>query len=118
MQHIPFTDATCPTSELCENRNEARICDFLWLRENKRGCCLVPKQIISLGSFVSFPALPSLIPITMNYEASKTLQINENQKVHLLLETEITPDPTAEALELDDAIKVGAEAEKLSVYRN
>lgn len=75
---------------------------------------MVPKQIVHLGPWVSFPALPCLIPITMNYEISKTLHIDEKNKIHLLLETEITPDPRAESLEIDDAIKVGAE--KLSLY--
>ncbi|KAL5274470.1 HLCS family protein [Megaselia abdita] len=105
--HSDINDATSATSELCTNRNNARICDFLWLKDNKRGCCLVPKQIVHLGPWVSFPSLPTLIPITTNYESSKALQIEENNKIYLLLETEITRHPSAEeAIDCDEAIKV------------
>lgn len=64
----------------------------------------MPKQIVHLGRWVTFPSLPTLIPITMNYEASKTLQIDESNKIHLLLETEITPVPRNEAAESDDDV--------------
>lgn len=46
----------------------------------------------------------------MDYEASKSLQIDENNKVHLLLETEITPNPniSPEAIDFDNAVKVSS----------
>lgn len=70
---------------------------------------MVPKQVVHLGPWISFPSLPTLIPITMNYDASKALHIDENNRIHLLLETELTPDlnSRAEAIDFDDAfIKV------------
>ncbi|EDW81058.1 uncharacterized protein Dwil_GK11222 [Drosophila willistoni] len=55
-------DPTSASSELCGNRNEAKVTDILWLIRNQRGCCLRPIQTLEITPWISFPAAPSWLP--------------------------------------------------------
>ncbi|XP_020799587.1 biotin--protein ligase isoform X3 [Drosophila serrata] len=55
-------DPALASSELCGNRNAAKVTDILWLYGNQRGCCLRPLQTLHITPWISFPAAPSLLP--------------------------------------------------------
>ncbi|KRG01256.1 biotin--protein ligase isoform X2 [Drosophila mojavensis] len=50
------------SSELCCNRNVAKVTDILWLHGNQHGCCLRPLQSVQITPWISFPSAPSLLP--------------------------------------------------------
>ncbi|XP_017963393.1 biotin--protein ligase isoform X4 [Drosophila navojoa] len=55
-------DPTIASSELCCNRNVAKVTDILWLHGNQHGCCLRPLQSVQITPWISFPPAPSLLP--------------------------------------------------------
>lgn len=63
---------------------------MLWTQESLRGVAISPKQILWLGSWMSFPSAPNFVPIDITDIESK-LVLDENNIVHLLLETEVLP---------------------------
>lgn len=71
------------------NHLKARVVDMLWFQNSLRGVVILPKQILWLGSWMSFPSGPNLIPI--DFSDSPRLDIEDNNVIHLLLETELVP---------------------------
>ncbi|XP_043652559.1 biotin--protein ligase isoform X2 [Drosophila teissieri] len=57
-------DPALASSELCGNRNAAKVTDILWLHANQRGCCLRPRQTLHITPWISFPPAPSLLPFS------------------------------------------------------
>ncbi|KAH8407265.1 hypothetical protein KR222_011794 [Zaprionus bogoriensis] len=55
-------DPKLASSELCGNRNAAKVTEILWLHGNQRGCCLRPLQTVEITPWISFPPAPSLLP--------------------------------------------------------
>ncbi|XP_023176975.2 biotin--protein ligase isoform X3 [Drosophila hydei] len=55
-------DPTIASSELCGNRNVAKVTDILWLHGNQHGCCLRPLQSVQITPWISFPPAPSWLP--------------------------------------------------------
>ncbi|KAH8291814.1 hypothetical protein KR054_000989 [Drosophila jambulina] len=67
-------DPALASSELCGNRNAAKVTDILWLYGNQRGCCLRPLQTLHITPWISFPAAPSLLPFA--YAADTLTPVN------------------------------------------
>ncbi|XP_061386228.1 uncharacterized protein LOC133321151, partial [Musca vetustissima] len=89
------------TSELCQNRQIARVTEILWLHDNNRGCCLMPLQSIPTSAWITFPDAPGLRPFHFG-KSPESLQRSLSSHRHhhnrddgglirLLLETETTP---------------------------
>ncbi|XP_034132628.1 biotin--protein ligase isoform X5 [Drosophila guanche] len=100
-------DPSFASSELCGNRNAAKVTDILWLHGNQHGCCLRPLQTLQIAPWISFPAAPALLPfayaadiltpVTTPTESSQpppkrvTLSTDKEQHMQLLLETQVEP---------------------------
>ncbi|XP_067648145.1 uncharacterized protein Hcs isoform X2 [Eurosta solidaginis] len=93
-------DPTLAASDLCCNRNAARISEILWLSGSHRGCCLSPLQVVQLMPWISFDENMSKIDTTLlpfaHSPAPTTLlerleAMKSDQILHLLLETETQP---------------------------
>nr|XP_036675166.1 biotin--protein ligase isoform X4 [Drosophila suzukii] len=100
-------DPALASSELCGNRNAAKVTDILWLHANQRGCCLRPLQTLHITPWISFPAAPSLLPfsyaadtltpVTTPTEADTpprqrvSLSTQGEQRMQLLLEAHVEP---------------------------
>ncbi|XP_064549702.1 biotin--protein ligase isoform X3 [Drosophila montana] len=96
-------DATIASSELCGNRNAAKVTDILWLHGNQHGCCLRPLQTVQITPWISFPPAPSWLPFayaadTVTPTATPTeiepqpritLSPDESQHLQLLLEAQV-----------------------------
>lgn len=78
-------------SDVCVNHAKARVVDMLWHYDSLRGVAISPKQILWLNSWTSFPNGSSLIPVDLDANSSTQLELDENNIVHLLLETELMP---------------------------
>lgn len=78
-------------SDVCINHAKARVVDMLWSQDQLRGVAILPKQILWLGSWMSFPATPSFIPIDVADLDAGILNLDENNLVHLLVEMELVP---------------------------
>ncbi|XP_034662884.1 biotin--protein ligase isoform X4 [Drosophila subobscura] len=101
-------DPSYASSELCGNRNAAKVTDILWLHGNQHGCCLRPRQTLQIAPWISFPAAPALLPfayaadiltpVTTPTESSQpppkqrvTLSTDKEQHMQLLLEAQVEP---------------------------
>ncbi|XP_017044233.1 biotin--protein ligase isoform X2 [Drosophila ficusphila] len=100
-------DPALASSELCGNRNAAKVTDILWLHGNQRGCCLRPLQALNITPWISFPPAPSLLPfsyaadtvtpVTTPTEADSqpkqrvSLSAQDEQRMQLLLEAQVEP---------------------------
>ncbi|XP_052835462.1 biotin--protein ligase isoform X2 [Drosophila gunungcola] len=100
-------DPALASSELCGNRNAAKVTDILWLHANQRGCCLRPLQTLHITPWISFPPAPSLLPfsyaadtvtpVTTPTEAGTpprqrvSLSAQGEQRMQLLLEAHVEP---------------------------
>lgn len=101
------TDPALASSELCCNRNAAKVTDILWLHANQRGCCLRPLQTLHITPWISFPPAPSLLPFsyaadTLTPASTPTeadvprqqrvsLSAQGEERMQLLLEADIEP---------------------------
>ncbi|XP_062122556.1 biotin--protein ligase isoform X1 [Drosophila sulfurigaster albostrigata] len=110
-------DPTFASSELCGNRNAAKVTDILWLHGNQRGCCLRPLQAVQITPWISFPNAPSLLPFahasdtatptTTPTDAQQqqqplpriTLSPDKSQHLHLLVESQIEVQRDAGSLQ-------------------
>uniref|UniRef100_A0A1I8QBH0 BPL/LPL catalytic domain-containing protein n=1 Tax=Stomoxys calcitrans TaxID=35570 RepID=A0A1I8QBH0_STOCA len=93
------------TSELCQNRQVAKVTEILWLHDHYRGCCLMPLQSLHTSAWISFPEAPGLLPFHFG-KAPESLQRSLSLDRHgglirLLLETETTPCYDAELWQKD-----------------
>ncbi|XP_073839153.1 holocarboxylase synthetase-like protein isoform X2 [Musca autumnalis] len=84
------------TSEMCQNRQIARVTEILWLHDNNRGCCLMPLQSIPTSAWITFPDAPGLRPFHFgkspeSLQRSLSLDRHGAGLIRLLLETETTP---------------------------
>lgn len=89
-----FLDSRLATSELCQNRQIAKVTEILWLHENNRGCCLMPLQSIQSSSWISFPDAPGLRPFNFGKipeSLERSLSLDRHGLLRLLVETETTP---------------------------
>ncbi|KMZ01630.1 biotin--protein ligase isoform X1 [Drosophila simulans] len=100
-------DPALASSELCGNRNAAKVTDILWLHANQRGCCLRPLQTLHITPWISFPPAPSLLPFsyaadTLTPASTPTeadvprqqrvsLSAQGEERMQLLLEADIEP---------------------------
>ncbi|KAH8381902.1 hypothetical protein KR009_000835 [Drosophila setifemur] len=98
-------DPLLASSELCGNRNAAKVTDILWLHANQRGCCLRPLQALQITPWISFPKAPSLLPFAYSAEtltpvttpedsapkARVSLSNQGEQRMQLLLEAQVEP---------------------------
>ncbi|XP_022223882.2 biotin--protein ligase [Drosophila obscura] len=108
-------DPSFASSELCGNRNAAKVTDILWLHGNQHGCCLRPLQTLHITPWISFPAAPGLLPFayaadiltpaTTPTEPSLappkqrvTLSTDKEQLMQLLLEAQVEPGQKESAL--------------------
>ncbi|XP_026841085.1 biotin--protein ligase isoform X4 [Drosophila persimilis] len=109
-------DPSFASSELCGNRNAAKVTDILWLHGNQHGCCLRPLQTLQIAPWISFPAAPGLLPFayaadtltpaTTPTEPSPstakqrvTLSSDKEQHMQLLLEAQVEPAQKESALD-------------------
>lgn len=76
------------SSELCTNSSMARISDVIWNEDCQRGAALLPKQHIYLCPWISFPPQPNLVPFNIS---SSNIELNKENLIHILLETELVP---------------------------
>ncbi|EDV92861.1 biotin--protein ligase isoform X2 [Drosophila grimshawi] len=107
--HDDGFDATIASSELCANRNAAKVTDILWLHGNQHGCCLRPLQTVRITPWISFPAAPSWLPFDYAADALTptatptdiepqpriTLSADKTQHLQLLLEAQVERDAAA-----------------------
>ncbi|XP_065355202.1 biotin--protein ligase isoform X2 [Calliphora vicina] len=87
-------DASMATSELCANRQVAKVSEILWLHGNNRGCCVMPLQTLLTTPWISFPEAPGLQPFAFNEPSEsllRSLSLDKNGLIRLLIETEIQP---------------------------
>lgn len=119
-------DPTLASSELCGNRNAAKVTEILWLHGNQRGCCLRPLQSVEITPWISFPPAPGLLPFayaadtatptTTPTEAEPhpriTLSADESKHLQLLLEAQVeqprdagTPNAASVRVRLSVSIK-------------
>lgn len=94
------TDPTLAASDLCYNRNAARVTEILWLSGAHRGCCLSPLQVVQLMPWISFgensvSAETMLLPFAHSNAPAVLLDrlagSSKGKILHLLLETETQP---------------------------
>lgn len=78
------------SSDVCVNHAKARVVDLLWSEDNWRGVAILPKQVVRLNSWVTFPPRTGMIPIDVDRDGP-ALNLDEMNIVYLLLETEVTP---------------------------
>lgn len=83
------TSRPTATSDLCTNASQARISDVIWHENDRQGIALTPKQHVLLDPWISFPQAPNLIPFEVQTHAG--LQLDEQQLLYALLETQIFP---------------------------
>ncbi|XP_068157492.1 biotin--protein ligase isoform X2 [Drosophila tropicalis] len=119
-------DPTYASSELCGNRNEAKVTDILWLMRNQRGCCLRPIQTLEITPWISFPAAPSWLPFdyaadTLTPVASPTaesttpvrprilLSQDKSKHIQLLLEAKVQQTISEEDPSATEALPVRLE---------
>ncbi|EDV47891.1 biotin--protein ligase isoform X2 [Drosophila erecta] len=116
-------DPALASSELCGNRNAAKVTDILWLHANQRGCCLRPLQTLHITPWISFPPAPSLLPFSYSPDTLTpvstpteadvprkqrvSLSAQGEERMQLLLEAHIEPlqPPSSEdraAVRLED----------------
>ncbi|XP_075145553.1 holocarboxylase synthetase-like protein isoform X2 [Haematobia irritans] len=93
------------TSELCQNRQIAKVTEILWLHDHYRGCSLMPLQFLHINNWISFPDAPNLLPFHFD-KAPESLQRSLSLDKHgglirLLLETETTPSYEAAIMQKD-----------------
>jgi hypothetical protein len=86
------------SSELCANKAEARIDDFLWYNDSQRGCAVTPIQRVQLGPWISFPKESNnFVPFDFK---SNNITFVKNLKaddiVNVLIETGINPSLDAD----------------------
>uniref|UniRef100_A0A1A9UDN9 Uncharacterized protein n=1 Tax=Glossina austeni TaxID=7395 RepID=A0A1A9UDN9_GLOAU len=89
-----ITHAFVATSELCSNRSLAKVSQILWLHNNHRGCCLQPLQSIPVTPWITFPKAPGLQPFAFDETPEQirtSLETKQQEKLRLLVETEIEP---------------------------
>ncbi|XP_017098653.2 biotin--protein ligase isoform X1 [Drosophila bipectinata] len=98
-------DPLFASSELCGNRNAAKVTEILWLHANQRGCCLRPLQSLHITPWISFPPAPSLLPFAYSSETltpvatpdesppQQRVSLSEQggQRMQLLLEAQVEP---------------------------
>jgi hypothetical protein len=72
-------------SDLCSNQILAKVQNVIWFNEHARGFSICPIQKINLGSFITFPKTPTMIPF--NYTDEETSELDATELMYLLLET-------------------------------
>jgi len=104
-----YADPTFASSELCGNRNAAKVTEILWLHGNQRGCCLRPLQMLQITPWISFPPAPSLLPFSYAPETVTptttpteahpkpriALSTDKTQHLQLLVESQVEPQREA-----------------------
>ncbi|XP_023297566.2 biotin--protein ligase isoform X1 [Lucilia cuprina] len=100
-------DASMATSELCANRQVAKVSEILWLHGNNRGCCVMPLQTLLTTPWISFPEAPGLQPFAFN-EPSETLlrslSLDKLGLIRLLIETDI--QPSSDDVQQQDIVRI------------
>ncbi|XP_037815457.1 biotin--protein ligase isoform X2 [Lucilia sericata] len=100
-------DASMATSELCANRQVAKVSEILWLHGNNRGCCVMPLQTLLTTPWISFPDAPGLQPFAFN-EPSETLlrslSLDKLGLIRLLIETDI--QPSSDNVQQQDIVRI------------
>ncbi|KPU79433.1 uncharacterized protein Dana_GF17255, isoform B [Drosophila ananassae] len=103
--HDDGFDPLFASSELCGNRNAAKVTEILWLHANQRGCCLRPLQSLHITPWISFPPAPSLLPFAYSSETLTpvaspdesppqqrvSLSDQGEHRMQLLLEAQVEP---------------------------
>ncbi|XP_020713946.1 biotin--protein ligase isoform X1 [Ceratitis capitata] len=93
-------DPTLAASDLCQNRNAARVSEILWLSGVHRGCCLSPVQVVQLMPWISFDENPATVENKLLPFAHSSTQLAESEHfatlkkdkiLHLLLEAGVHP---------------------------
>ena len=82
------------TSELCMNRQVAKVSEILWLHGNYRGCCVMPLQTIQITPWISFPDAPGLQPFAFNEPSDsllRSLSDGKDELIRLLIECDVQP---------------------------
>ncbi|XP_017467645.1 PREDICTED: uncharacterized protein LOC108360017 isoform X2 [Rhagoletis zephyria] len=105
-------DPTLAASDLCYNRNAARVTEILWLNGVHRGCCLSPMQVVQLMPWISFGensvlAETMLLPFAHSNAPAALLErlagSSKGKILHLLLETETQPSNESD---LVDSVRI------------
>lgn len=89
-----LVDASTATSELCVNRQVAKVSEILWLHGNYRGSCVMPLQTLQTTPWITFPVAPGLQPFAFNEPTEtllRSLSLDQHGLIRLLIETEIQP---------------------------
>ncbi|KAM7361646.1 holocarboxylase synthetase-like protein isoform 2-T2 [Cochliomyia hominivorax] len=100
-------DASMATSELCVNRQVAKVSEILWLHGNNRGCCVMPLQNLLTTPWISFPNAPGLQPFAFNEPSESLLQslsLDKQDLIRLLIETDI--QPSSDTVEQQDIVRI------------
>lgn len=95
------------TSDLCVNRQVAKVSEILWLHGNNRGCCVMPLQTLLTTPWISFPNTSGLQPFAFNEPSEsllRSLSLDKYGLIRLLIETEI--QPSSDNVEQQDIVRV------------
>lgn len=76
------------SSDICENSAEATVQECIWSNEIAQGISILPKQIVYVNPFISFPTPPSLIP----FPCGEEIVPDSNDVIHALIEVELNPE--------------------------
>ncbi|KAH0951438.1 hypothetical protein HN011_009394 [Eciton burchellii] len=76
------------SSDLCLNKNLARLGELLWYQDDIKLCTIYPEQLINISDWLAYPRGKSLFPLNADncYQSSKT----SNYKMNVLIETDLT----------------------------
>jgi hypothetical protein len=81
------------SSDICVNSSEATVQECIWSNELSQGISILPKQILYINPFITFPPPPSLIPFCSTSQCVSDLSNRkENDVIHALIEAELNPD--------------------------
>lgn len=78
------------TSEICVNSAEATVKDCFWSNEISQAISVLPKQILYLSPFITFPLAPNLIPFSFS-NADSVLDSTRKDVIHALIEADLNP---------------------------
>jgi hypothetical protein len=86
-------------SELGTNSSSAGVVDCIWSSENSQGISVMPKQVIFLNPFVTFPPPPSLYPFKVS-NLNAMIDSNMSGIIYTLIEADLLPMSSLTSLEV------------------
>lgn len=86
-------------SELGTNSSSAAVVDCIWSNQNSQGISVMPKQVIFMSPFVTFPSPPSLYPFKVS-NSDVLVDLNVPGIIYTLIEADLLPMSSLSSLEV------------------